>query len=161
MTENFIYKPNFITKEQEYAIMKVIPQVNFSEQIITTIKERNRVFRYGNRFPYNSNFINEQIPNVFNELGIQDKFDSVTINEYLKDQEIKFHTDLKGGGESIVVLSLLGYSELVFRKGLETISFLIEPLSLYIMKGDLRWNWEHSCKAKQLRYSVVFRYSGK
>jgi len=158
MTEDFIYKPNFITKEQEYAIMKIIPQSNFCEQI--TMKERNRVFRYGNSFPYNSNFVDEQIPSVFNELGIQDEFDSVTINEYLKDQQIKFHTDLKGGGERILVLSLLGHSELTFRNGrngLETKSFKIEPLSLYIMQGDLRWNWEHSSKAEELRYSVVFR----
>ena len=159
MTEDFIYKPNFITKEQECEIMNIIPQSNFCEQI--TMKERNRVFRYGSLFPYNSNFVDEQIPSVFNNLGIEDKFDSVTINEYLKDQQIKFHTDLKGSGERIAVLSLLGYSELTFRKGLETMSFLIEPLSLYIMEGDLRWNWEHSSKAKQLRYSVVFRYSGK
>ena len=148
------YYPNYITKEKEKDILSVIPPF-----VRNNTNERNRVFRYGSRLPYTSFFVSENIPQVFNGLGVEN-FDSVTINEYDKNQTLDYHVDDKFAGDKIVVLSLLGSAEIKFRNPKDNSanqSMKIEPLSLYIMEGDMRWVYEHSAVAYELRYSVVFR----
>lgn len=149
------YYPNYITKDKERQILSVIPPFEKTEDT----EYRNRVFRYGSRFPYASFFVSEDIPEVFKSIGIEN-FDSITINEYDKNQSIKYHIDNKNAGDKIVVLSILGNAEIKFRnpKDNQLIqSIIVEPLSLYIMDGDFRWIYEHSAIAQELRYSVVFR----
>lgn len=149
-----IYHPNHITKQQEKEILNILPPF---VKINTT--HRNRIVRYGLNRPYDSYVVSDKIPDVFKNLGIED-FDSVTVNEYDKHQSIPYHIDDKNAGDKITVLSLLGSAEVTFRNVKDkTIkqSFIIEPLSLYIMQDELRWDYEHSAIANDLRYSVVFR----
>jgi alkylated DNA repair dioxygenase AlkB len=151
------YHPNYITKEQEQEILRAIPQF-----VLRTKEGRNNVYRYGLILPYNSNFVSREIPEIFTKLGISN-FDSVTVNEYAQGQFLDFHIDDKLAGEQIVVLSLLGHSEVIFKnQSGDCLKYEIEPRSLYVMEGDLRWNWQHKATAKELRYSVVFRtYTGE
>lgn len=145
---------NFITKEKESEILNNIPKSLKKET-----KNRNNIYRYGNSKPYTLTYhISNEIPKVFTTLGIEG-FDSVTINEYMLDQSLTFHVDHEFGGEQIVVLSLLGEAEIDFRniKTKEIKNYLIKPLSLYIIEGDMRWNWQHRAISKGLRYSIVFR----
>jgi alkylated DNA repair dioxygenase AlkB len=38
------------------------------------------------------------------------------------------------------------------------VSVLLEPRSIYIMRGEARWNFQHSIPAvKELRYSITLR----
>jgi alkylated DNA repair dioxygenase AlkB len=38
------------------------------------------------------------------------------------------------------------------------VSVLLEPRSIYVMRGDARWNFQHSIPAvKELRYSITLR----
>jgi hypothetical protein len=41
----------------------------------------------------------------------------------------------------------------------DILKFNVEPRSLLIMQDRLRWQYEHSAIAHELRYSVVFRDS--
>lgn len=149
------YYPNYITKEKEKQILSIIPDF-----VKNNTETRNRIFRYGSKLPYDSYMVSDKIPEVFKDLGIEN-FDSVTINEYDQNQIIEYHIDHKDAGDKIVVLSLLGNAELSFRNPTKDNSLIksmnIEPLSLYIIEKDYRWIYEHSAKAKELRYSVVFR----
>lgn len=37
-------------------------------------------------------------------------------------------------------------------------TLVLEPRSLYVMQGPIRWLWQHSMPpARELRYSITFR----
>jgi len=157
MNSEISYQPNFITEEQEREILSVIPS-NADMNLDPLLCKRFRFGKYVH--PYNTHYVSEIIPDIFNNLNIDLDFNSITINEFEKNHIIPFHVDPKDAGEKIYVLSLCGRSEITFRdsKG-NTKSFNIEPKSLYIMSGDLRYNWQHSAKALERRLSIVFRKS--
>ena len=40
----------------------------------------------------------------------------------------------------------------------QTLVLELEPRSLYVMQGPIRWLWQHSMlPARELRYSITFR----
>jgi alkylated DNA repair dioxygenase AlkB len=44
----------------------------------------------------------------------------------------------------------------------QTYALELEPRSLYVMQGPIRWLWQHSMlPARELRYSVTFRTRAK
>ncbi len=146
---------NFITKEQENEILKLVPIKNHSGK-----NERNQILRYGSFLPYRMQNVSETIPKIFKTLNIPVEFNSVTINEYFRGQSIDYHYDLPNSGNVITVLSLHSIADLIFKnyKG-ETKCYTLKPLSLTTISGKLRWWYKHSCLAYDRRYSVVFRNS--
>lgn len=157
MNSEISYQPNFITEQQEREILSVIPNIP-DMNLDSLLCKRFRFGKYVH--PYNTNYVSEIIPEIFNNINIALDFNSITINEFEKNHIIPFHIDPIDAGEEIYVLSLCGRSEIAFRdsKG-NTKLFNIEPKSLYIMRGDLRYNWQHSAKALERRLSIVFRKS--
>lgn len=151
------YTPDFITSEQEKEVLDFISTLHHPQG---REKYGRNLYRFGQYFaPYNTCWMSKEIPNVFFNLGIkQEEFDSITINEFEKDESIGFHHDPPDAGEKIVVLSLAGISELTFRNRENKIkSFTIAPRSLFILEGEMRWKWQHSTRALENRISVVFR----
>ena len=143
---------NFVNKDFEDEVIKLIP---YKERIWDN---RNQVLRFGSSIPYADNIISSEIPNIFKTITEID-FDSVTINEYLAGQHIPFHIDREQSGEVINVISLLSDAEIKFKRGFEIIKYKVPRYSLTQFSGDLRWNWRHSVKAEEKRYSVVLRNS--
>jgi hypothetical protein len=148
-----IYIRNYISFEQQCEILKLVPNKQKSGD------ERNQILRWGSAVPYTSGIISSEIPEVFNQLNCPIEFDSVGINEYHSGQELDYHFDLPACGPEIAILSLLNEAQFFFKKKETEFSFTLEPLSLCILKDELRWVWLHAVKAKSLRYSVVFRNS--
>lgn len=157
MNSEISYQPNFINEQQEREILNVIPNIP-DMNLDSLLCKRFRFGKYVH--PYNTNHVSEIIPEIFNKLNIDLDFNSITINEFEKNHIIPFHIDPIDAGEEIYVLSLCGRSEISFRDSKGNVkSFNIEPKSLYIMRGDLRYNWQHSAKALDRRLSIVFRKS--
>jgi len=148
------YITEVISKEQEQNILSLIKTQPAKGN------ERNQILRYGSLIPYAPYNVSKDIPDVFNKLGFEFQFDSVTINEYHPGQSLDFHFDLPLSGENIHVLSLLGKGDMIFKnsKG-NIITQGLEPRSLFTMKDELRWEYQHSSIAHELRYSIVFRDS--
>jgi alkylated DNA repair dioxygenase AlkB len=47
------------------------------------------------------------------------------------------------------------------KKG-HVIKLVVEPRSIYLLRGPARWAWQHSvAPAKSLRYSITFRTSAR
>lgn len=156
MYSDILYQKDFITLEQENEISKIIPR-----ELSNQDKLLYSIYRFGKYVhPYNTNKISDEIPEILMKLNVGVEFDSVTINEFEKGQNIGFHYDSFHAGDKIAVLSLFGNSELTFRntKG-DVKKFTIEPKSLYVIEGDLRTKWQHSSIALDYRISVVFRKS--
>jgi alkylated DNA repair dioxygenase AlkB len=45
-----------------------------------------------------------------------------------------------------------------YRKEGKIISVTLEPRSIYVLRGSVRWQWQHSIPAmERMRYSITFR----
>ena len=147
---------NYVDENFEKAVAKLIPK-----KAKRTI-HRNQIMRYGSNYPYNNSIISKTIPNLFKDLQGKLEFDSVTINEYLEDQMINWHTDL--GINDIFVISLLSDAKMEFRLlnkkvVVEECSLILPRFSLFTMTGEYREVWEHYVKVDTKRISVVLRQS--
>lgn len=155
MIQSVSISPDFITSEQEAAILaeiaKIMPKPSKSPY-------RNAIRRYG-AFTYPDNIVSPDLPEWALQFTEAITFDHVTVNEYYPGQQINWHVDSKESGEEITVLSLLSGAKIQFKRYHELQTFYLPPRSLACFWGDARWNWEHYLKAEEKRYSVVFRQS--
>lgn len=153
--------PAFITGEEERIILSLNRPTNVKLGV-----GRNTITRYGSILPYKASLKSKSIPPILQSLCERihsqhittDIPDSVTINEYLPEQSIDWHKDSLTSGPIIVVLSLLSSATMGLRKGTEKQEIILPPMSLLIMSGEHRYDWEHCIYPVQFRrYSVVFR----
>ena len=88
------------------------------------------------------------------------------VAEYRPGSPLGWHRDAPDF-QDIVGVSLLGEAVMRFRpyppdqpkKG-EVLKLLLEPRSIYLLRGPSRWAWQHSVTAtRSLRYSITFRTS--
>ena len=85
------------------------------------------------------------------------------VSEYRAGTPIGWHRDKPVYG-IVVGLSLAGWGRMRFRPldpraSRNAIALLeLEPRSIYVMQGPIRWRWQHSMlPTKALRYSITFR----
>ncbi|TMH09592.1 MAG: hypothetical protein E6H68_18135, partial [Betaproteobacteria bacterium] len=85
------------------------------------------------------------------------------VSEYRAGTPIGWHRDKPVYG-IVVGLSLAGWGRMRFRPldpraPRNAIVLLeLEPRSIYVMQGPIRWQWQHSMlPTKALRYSITFR----
>ncbi len=159
------YQPNFITSEEEQFILEQIPKSQ-----VRTCAERNNIWRYGSSVPYSSHMASKTIPKYLEDLcerlvtteRLTLKPDSVTINEYLKNQVIKAHIDSPTSGEIISIISLLSEATINFKFQKQQHSVVLGPRSLVQMQGEIRNKWMHEIfPVQDKRFSIVFRCSTK
>lgn len=156
---------DFISEEQESSILEIIDD---KKPHVSKRKDRNSIKRYGSDLPYRANMVSQTIPDYLEDIGLKifesgflnQKPDSISINEYLIGQEIKPHIDSPKSGDVIVVLSLLSDAQMKFNNKTESFIVELKPRSLVVMKNEMRYKWMHSIlPVKSKRYSIVFRCS--
>ena len=89
-------------------------------------------------------------------------FTHALVTEYRPGTELGWHRDI---GEFGIVagVSLGGACRMRFRryppgKGAKVFSLELAPRSLYVLRDEIRWRWQHSvARTKELRYSITFR----
>jgi alkylated DNA repair dioxygenase AlkB len=70
--------------------------------------------------------------------------DQVSINEYLPGQGIADHIDCTPCfGEVVVSLSLAGTAVMDFKHASQTVSILLEPRSVLVIRDEARYQWTH------------------
>jgi len=90
------------------------------------------------------------------------EFIHALVSEYRPGAPIGWHRDKPVYG-IVAGLSLAGRARMRFRpldaRSRDAIVVLeLEPRSLYVMQGPIRWQWQHSMLPnKALRYSITFR----
>lgn len=153
MHDYYKIQSEFISKDQEFEIIKFIGQGN------QTGSGRNRILRYGNRKPYSSDMVSHLIPECFIQMNLPIEYDSLAINEYYPGQLLDWRIDKPEAGKEIKVLNLVNDCALYFRKGKEILGINLKPLDLITFGGDLRYNWQHMVRPERYRISIVFRNS--
>lgn len=174
-------KPDFISREEEISLFESIAVLPFRQAKYKAYLANRRVVRFGNAtYPENLEFDEDPadggnpcraLPGFL--LALRKRaadwinvrpadFEHVLVSEYQPGVPIGWHRDAPHF-DCVVGISLGGGARLRFKpfggSGKKDIfSVELAPRSAYIMRGPIRWNWQHSIPPhKALRYSVTLR----
>lgn len=160
---------DFVSAAEEQELLEIL-EANIPSGTTRHHKQlrRNVVQRWGSNKPYFNDVLSPIIPDYFQPLldrlvaqklvGLRP--DSVTLNQYLKNQAISAHIDDPKAGNVITVLSLKSPATMVFRRDAQSVSVDLPARSLVQMRDDIRYNWTHEILPVAVtRYSLVFRCS--
>jgi alkylated DNA repair dioxygenase AlkB len=175
-----VYRPQFITRSEEAALLARIAPLPFREARFQQYVARRRVVHFhadgdvdtDDAYDDGESFSCGPVPPFLADLqdrvaatfGIaRSAFVHTLISEYRPGAPIGWHRDKSAYGV-VFGLSLKGRGTMRFRafdgrmEPRQMIVLGLEPRSLYVMQGPIRWLWQHSMlPARELRYSITFR----
>jgi alkylated DNA repair dioxygenase AlkB len=156
------YQPDFLNREEEDTLLRDIGSLPFREFEFHKFTGKRRIVSFGWRYDFNGSGLTrtEDMPEFL--AGVSPvSLQHVLLTEYAPGAAIGWHKDRSVFGD-VVVISLL--SPCTFRLRLKTgnrwkrRNLAAEPLSIYLLRGPSRTEWEHSIPGvESLRYSITFR----
>jgi alkylated DNA repair dioxygenase AlkB len=178
----FLYRPDFISHEEERELDAVIERLEFSSVEMRGVVARRRTVHYGWNYGYYTRRTEPGTPlpgfllplraRAAGWAAIQEAaFVEALITEYPAGATIGWHRDAPMFGDVIAGISLLSPSRMKFRPYVSpgdvrpgtptrktTHEIELAPRSAYLMTGSARRDFEHSIPAVgSLRYSITFR----
>jgi len=176
--EGFLHRDNFVSGEEEAALLAGIQQIEFSTFEMRGVVARRRVAFFGLSYD-KGNAPSRPIPEFLFPLrgklgawaGVEPgAFAMSLINEYRPGAPIGWHRDAPQYG-IVAGLSLLSRARMRLRPYVSpseapaqairrktTHEITLSPRSAYVMTGKSRSHYEHSIPAvEKLRYSITFR----
>lgn len=153
---------NFISEKEELDIISNIPPTNRTQSKNT----RNSIRRYGSNIPYKNQMESEIIPDYLDKLSdkivdqslLDNKPNSISINEYLAGNAIAPHIDSMESGSIVTIISLLSEAIMSFSANDQEFLVTIPSRSLIQLTNEIRYKWKHGIlPVKSKRYSIVFR----
>jgi alkylated DNA repair dioxygenase AlkB len=173
MPDGLRYEPDFITPEEEAALLAQIGRLPFEEAKYKAYTARRRIAVFGSAYDFETyqlgpapplpdflDFLKNRISNL---VGVPaEAFPHCLINEYRPGTPLGWHRDVPEF-ELVVGVSLGGRGRMRFRpypprKGARVFVLDLEPRSVYVLRDEIRWRWQHSvAPTPELRYSVTFR----
>jgi alkylated DNA repair dioxygenase AlkB len=170
--EGFRYRKNIITVEEEMELVRHIQTLPLKEFEFHGYFGKRRTISFGWHYDFAGASLNEAqtIPDFLLPLlhnaaefaGLKSgDFPHVLVTEYSPGTPIGWHRD-KNVFDDVVGISLLSRCSFRFRRKIETAwerhTVLLEPRSIYLLRGPARTEWEHSIPpVDELRYSITFR----
>jgi alkylated DNA repair dioxygenase AlkB len=176
LPEGFVYQREFITREEEGALVAQIQALPLAEAKYKAYTARRRTVSYGGQYDYTLNKL-ETAPSIPEFLlplrekvarwaGIPaEKFVHGLVSEYRPGTPLGWHRDVPNF-EVIVGVSLAGTARMRLRpyrpeekqRREDVITLELEPRSAYVIRDNARWAWQHAVSpTKELRYSITFR----
>ena len=179
LLHGLVYRPEFITRAEEKSLLEAIAPLPFREARFQEYFAKRRVVHFhpaGSTEAYGENdqetFSSGPLPpflvalqrTVADRLAIEPaSFIHALVSEYRPGTPIGWHRDKPVYG-IVVGLSLAGRGRMRFRPIATSarrdamVLLDLEPRSIYVMQGPIRWEWQHSMlPTKALRYSITFR----
>ncbi len=180
LPHGLVYRREFLTRAEEHEVLGAIAPLPFREARFQEYFAKRRVvhFHPPGSDAYDGNdvdtFASGALPQFLAALREKiaawleieaARFVHVLVSEYRPGTPIGWHRDKPVYG-MVVGLSLAGWGRMRFRPldaraSHDTMVGLnLEPRSVYVLQGPIRWLWQHSMlPTKELRYSVTFRTS--
>ncbi len=170
-TSNLIYIPEFITQEEEQFLLNNIEQLDWQKVIFFNKEARRKVVHFGLDYSFDTRTVSPTtLPPFFLQFLIEksarlvdqkpEELSEILITYYPTNAGIGWHRDAPMF-DKIIGISLHNFCEMRFRKRTnhkEQIKVGLEPRSVYILSGAIRWGWEHSIfPLKSPRYSITLR----
>ena len=171
--DGFYYYPDFLSVAEERALIEHIMTLEFSEVRMHGVTANRRVAHFGWVDGYESWRLarGPQIPDFLLPLRERaaplldrkpEDLSEVLVTEYPSGAGIGWHRDAPMFGPAVIGVSVASACRFRFRRTrahrVESRTLMLEPRSLYILRGAARAQWQHSIPpTKALRYSITFR----
>jgi alkylated DNA repair dioxygenase AlkB len=169
------YEPAWLSPREEAALIALVKQLPLREAKYKSYTARRRVVSYGGQFDYDSNELKPSAPlieelhplreRVAHWAGIDARaLVHVLVAEYSPGTPLGWHRDVPDF-EDVFGVSLGSAAQLRFRpyppespKRADILRLEVAPRSLYALRGEARWGWQHSvAPVDALRWSITFR----
>lgn len=180
LPEGFLYRPEFITPEEEASLLASLRELPFSQAKYKEFTAKRRTVSYGGQYNFSRNRLESAPPLASFLMPLREKvarwagvepeaFSHSLINEYQPGTPLGWHRDAPDF-EIVAGVSLGGRARMRLRpyrprekhRREDVIVLDLEPRSAYIMRDTGRWGWQHCIsETKELRYSITFRTSNK
>ena len=176
LPNGLVYCADFLSADEDQALMEFIGTLPFREAVFKQYTARRRVVRFGAReavqqeTPEHSIAASVEFPPIICRL--RDKvaswldiastdFVHGLITEYRAGSPIGWHRDAPHF-DTVVGISLGSACRMRFRESAarhaKPLSIELQPRSVYVMAGSIRWHWQHSiAPTPATRYSVTLR----
>jgi alkylated DNA repair dioxygenase AlkB len=180
LPHGLVYRPEYITRAEEADLIEAIGPLPFREARFQEYFARRRVVHFhpsADAVAYDASDEADTVSGgplppflgaLFRRLAVWLAIDPASfvhalVSEYRPGTPIGWHRDKPAYG-IVVGLSLAGRGRMRFRpseaRARQHKMFLLElePRSVYVMRGPIRWQWQHSMlPTRELRYSITFR----
>ena len=168
------YREYFLTRDEEAGLLAAFADLPFREATFQQYTARRRVVRFGRDYAAGAGrwLDGEPLPEWLAALRTRvaragDLDESALVHalvtEYRPGTPIGWHRDKPEYGR-VFGISLGSACRMRFRpfdrrdERSAAIALELAPRSLYMMRDDIRWRWQHSIPpVKALRYSITFR----
>jgi len=166
------YREELIGAAEEAALVQHIAALPFAPFRFHGFEGKRRTVSFGWHYAFDGRGLHDAEPIPEFLLPLRERaaafagldapaLEHVLVIEYGIGAGIGWHRDRSVFGDTIGV-SLLSACPLRFRRrsaaGWERRSLMVEPRSVYLLRGPARSEWEHSIvPVSRLRYSVTFR----
>jgi len=177
LPEGFCYQPEFISREEETALINAIEPLEFAEIKMHGVIAKRRAVHFGRGYEFNSAKLISAppIPEFLLPLRQRvaeyaardaDAFAEVLVTEYPVGAGIGWHRDAPPF-DIVVGVSLLSECTMKFRpwpvlagerRRSKPLAQVLQPRSVYILRGPSRAEWQHHIPpAKSRRFSITYR----
>ena len=172
LPEGLRYQSDVISAEQEEQLLQHIRDLPFQAFQFRGFEGKRRTVSYGWRYDFNQRTLQEAdpVPDFLRPIRViagrfaglePEALEQITVIEYSPGSAIGWHKDRPMFGD-VAGVSLVSATRFRFRrrssKSWERAEQLVEPRSIYLLRGPARDEWEHSIPpVGTLRYSITMR----
>jgi alkylated DNA repair dioxygenase AlkB len=171
LPEGFRYQPDFLTAEEEVRLLRAIRDEHFDAFDFHGYTAKRRTIEYGLEYDFGTRRATATKPFPDFLLPLRERAAAFTgvvsdalvegmILEYPPGAPIGWHRDAPQFG-IVIGISLLNRARMrlkPYKKEGKIASVTLEPRSIYVLGGSVRWQWQHSIPAMESpRYSITFR----
>jgi len=172
LPEGFEYRVDLVSPDHEAELLEHFGELNFREYEFRGYFGKRRVVSFGLHYDFSSSAVRraQDIPAFLLSLResaadfaqiAPSELGHALVTEYAPGAAIGWHRD-RPVFRDVVGISLGSPCRFRLRRkresGWERASLILDPRSVYLLRGPARTEWEHSIPpAERLRYSVTFR----
>jgi alkylated DNA repair dioxygenase AlkB len=172
LPEGLVYRADLISREQETALIEQIAMLPFRPFEFHGYLGNRRTVSFGFRYDFGDHRVHEAEPVPDFLLPMRQRaaeFAGVAaadlvhalVTEYAPGAGIGWHRD-RPVFEDVIGISLAAPCRFRLRRkrghGWERAALTLGPRSAYLLRGPVRYEWQHSiAPMDELRYSITFR----
>jgi alkylated DNA repair dioxygenase AlkB len=175
LPSGFHYRPDFLAPDEEQSLIETIRLLPLEAARYREFTAKRRILSFGYGYDFSSNvllpapppppFLEALRARVAEWAGVPERdFRQCTVAEYAPGTQLGWHRDVPHFG-IVVGVSLGGPARMRLRRyphvkrGAErSLAITIEPRSVYVLRDDARWRWQHAISPlKAPRWSVTLR----
>ncbi len=175
LPQGLVYRPELIGEDEERALLQEVAALPLHEARYKEYTARRRIVSYGSSYDFSANVLHAEAPIPAFLLPLRERiaawvrlpparFGQALVTEYRPGTSLGWHRDVPQFG--IIVGVSLGtacrmrfrpYPPVAHRRG-DVFVLDLAPRSAYVLRGDIRWRWQHSIPpTPALRHSITFR----